>query len=230
LITDSDTYVEREEFGNPLLRMLMILLPVISTEGDDFSKLEPIEPSKRHFKLATVSLALTISVAAVIYWQVPLLRNSVITMLGNLVGFITDSPSVAAWFILVANMVMVVLIIRKLTSSRGAIPDAALLEEKMFRAGSEGWNWHQRLRSNAIFGAGHLFNLIVFLAIVPGLAAGGWWFMYIYRRTYQKTNSRNAALQEAGAVHAAHNRLVLYSLPLVFVGLIIFLAVHPISK
>ncbi len=229
MLTDAKAYKEREEFSGTALRTLLSLLPEISTDGDDFSDLRPIKSTKQHYKLAVVSLTLTISVTTVLYWQFPLLRNSIITSLGNLVELITGKPTVAKLFISTAEMVMLFLIIRQLTKSRSAISNAALMEEKMFRAGSEKWSWHQRLRSNTIFGAGHLFNLIVFLAVVPGLAASGWWFMRVYRKTYHKTGSRNTALQEAGAVHAAHNTMVLYSIPLMLVSITIYLVIHPIS-
>lgn len=225
MITVSDIHAVRKEFGSSPVRKLMGLLPAISDSQDDFSELKPIEPTKRHYKLALISIALVIGVSGMCYWLVPLLRNSIITSLGNLIGLITDSPAAAAMFILIANLVMVVMIVRQLTSSNSAIPQYALLEEKVFRAGSEDWNWIQRLRSNLIFGSGHLFNLIVFLAVVPGLAAGGWWFMCVYRYTYKKTNSRNAALLESGAVHAAHNRMVLYSMPVVLAAVTLYLVI-----
>ena len=93
-----------------------------------------------------------------------------------------------------------------------------MMEEKRYRAGAEKWNWRQRLASNLVFGAAHIFNLYVPIGAVIALGSGGWWFMRTYRKTYNANQSRVTALEQSCAVHHAHNRLVIFVfLPIVII-------------
>ncbi len=155
-------------------------------------------------------------------WQLPFSRFSIITAAAEILMWLGVNDRIAAILAIVVQYVLFYQLVRAIEKV-GGLNNAALREEEMFRVGSENWNWLQRLKANFLFGAIHLMNLFVPLAAVIGLSTGGWWFMWVYRKTYAKSGSRVQALQQSAAVHSAHNELAFkVLLPLVLVFVIVY--------
>ena len=101
----------------------------------------------------------------------------------------------------------------------------ALLEEVVFRYGSEKWTWAQRIKVSVLFGAMHFLNIIVPLSVAVGLIAIGGVFMAVYLLTYRKTHSRDKAVFVSTQFHAVYN---VYAFALL--GFVLVLALFLVSS
>lgn len=81
----------------------------------------------------------------------------------------------------------------------------ALLEEVVFRYGSEKWTWAQRIKTSVFFGSLHFLNIIVPISVAVGLIAVGGVFMVAYLLTYKSTQSRDKAVFVSTQFHAVYN-------------------------
>ncbi len=102
----------------------------------------------------------------------------------------------------------------------------ALWEEMVFRAGSEKWNWGQRLWVSFVFGAIHVIN--IWYSMAAGLALGltGFGFMLVYQWYYRKTKDQILATAASGVVHALYNTIAMGILMLVGFFFILELVLH----
>lgn len=97
-----------------------------------------------------------------------------------------------------------------------ALPLFAHAEERIFRAGAEGWSPWQRAWKTLQFGMVHaLIGIPVGAALA--LSLGGAYFMAVYLRGWRATWSRRAATLESARAHTVYNAVI--------VGLVATLAV-----
>jgi hypothetical protein len=80
-----------------------------------------------------------------------------------------------------------------------------LQEEQLFREGAENWTFGERVRSCAVFGTCHFYNLIVPICILPGLAFAGVTLMAVYLSELKEQGDRQAAVIETAITHRAYN-------------------------
>lgn len=85
----------------------------------------------------------------------------------------------------------------------------AAREEMAYRWGSENQSWPQRLGRQARFGAVHLLNLIVPIALAVALAGAGLYLLAVYLRTYRLTGDNYTAVVASTRAHVAYNRVAL---------------------
>lgn len=98
-----------------------------------------------------------------------------------------------------------------------ALPLFAYAEERMFRAGAQGWSRPRRLLKVLQFGMIHAVIGIP-LGAALALSLGGAYFMWVYLREYRRHTNQNAATLESTAAHTVYNGLIVL-LVVVAVGL-----------
>lgn len=91
----------------------------------------------------------------------------------------------------------------------------ALLEERLFREGAEGWGRANRARACLVFGAIHFANLIYPIAVLVALTLVAGVLMAVYLRRLRGGRDRHAALVAAGSLHYTYNRIATVGLLLV---------------
>jgi hypothetical protein len=97
----------------------------------------------------------------------------------------------------------------KLGNFWSGLATAAMVEEQVFREGSEEWSTWERIKSCAIFSVMHLWNLFIPLGAIIPLATAGGYLMRRYLVSYEQTESRERAVVESARYHYAYNRVVL---------------------
>lgn len=197
--------------------------------------------SRRHFRirnLVIVSLILIVMTITTLLLlaQIPFLRQSIVNIMT--IGFETFIPkgwaTGAAWIVGLAGTVMIgsfvdhnSLQIRLLfipatrSKAYNFILMAALLEEQVFRSGSEKWSWPERIRASIIFGAIHITN--IWYSMAAGLALGltGFGFLLVYHWYYRRTENDAIATAASTTVHAIYNLIALVIAIIVITGLIV---------
>lgn len=109
----------------------------------------------------------------------------------------TTSGTVWEWIIPLVFITMLV----------PALPLFAHAEERIFRAGAEGWSPPRRVWKVAQFGIAHaLIGIPVGAALA--LSVGGAYFMLVYLRAWQRVPSRRAATIESTRAHTAYNAFI----------------------
>jgi hypothetical protein len=209
---------QRPTSKNRWINYFLAKLPSVPAIDEDWEAARPINPGRQHYVAGTCSVVITLLTVILLWWQVPILRYSPVMVAGKLVEAITHNASVGAIFTMIAGNTLALLLLMKVSKNPEAVPQYAMFEERLFRAGAEYWTMRERLRSNLLFGTMHLFNLFLPLATVMGLCASGWWFMKAYLKAFAQSGSRKVAIQQSAAVHTAHNRLALFLLPLLIIG------------
>ena len=98
-----------------------------------------------------------------------------------------------------------------------ALPLFAYAEERMFRAGAEGWSRPRRLLKVLQFG---MIHAVIGIPIGAALALsiGGAYFMWVYLREYRRNLNLHDATLESTAAHTVYNGLIVV-LVVVAVGL-----------
>lgn len=118
---------------------------------------------------------------------------------GNPVFGTSEATSGTMWEWLVPVVFMCLLL--------PALPLFAHAEERLFRAGAEGWSTGRRVFKVVQFGLVHaLIGIPVGAALA--LSLGGAYFMAVYLRTYRRTLDRGAATIESTAAHTVYNFLI----------------------
>jgi len=97
-----------------------------------------------------------------------------------------------------------------------ALPLFAYAEERIFRAGAEGWSHRRRALKILQFGLVHAVIGIPIGAALT-LSLGGAYFMRIYLRSYARTQSRQAATLESTRAHTAYNAIIVVIVVVVLV-------------
>jgi hypothetical protein len=207
----------RTETSSRSLNLIFRGLPPIAPTSGPRGTARSIKLERRHYQKAVVSVALAYTLYFAIVHYVRFANLSVLSGLGQGIGALLGHRDTGLMLGFLANIIVLNIMVMKVILTKRSLGSMALYEEEDFRAGAEDWSIWQRVRSNALFGIVHIFNLFVPIAAVIGLGSAGWWFMAVYLRAYRNTGSRVSALEESGAVHAAHNRLALYSLPVVII-------------
>ena len=82
----------------------------------------------------------------------------------------------------------------------------AMYEEQWFRTGAETWTIRQRIYSCVAFGLVHVVNIIYPIASILVVGAVGGVFMWVYLRTFKKTQSVKLATLASAKLHASYNR------------------------
>jgi hypothetical protein len=103
-----------------------------------------------------------------------------------------------------------------------ALPLFAYAEERIFRAGAEGWSARKRAVKVLQFGLVHAVIGIPIGAALT-LSLGGAYFMRVYLRSYARTQSRQAATLESTRAHTAYNAIIVV---VVVVVLVLDAALH----
>ena len=88
-----------------------------------------------------------------------------------------------------------------------ALPLFAHAEERMFRAGAEGWSPQRRAWKVVQFGMAHALIGIP-LGAALALSVGGAYFMAVYLRAWRQVPSRRAATIESARAHTAYNAFI----------------------
>lgn len=193
-----------------------------ATETDWQSAL-PIDPTREHRVRALRTVGFVAATAfgltrlPILEWSaVDVATLGVTRVLGTGPGRITEFT---------LRLTVITLIFSSL-AAWGGIGNAAMREEKQYRAGAEEWTHWQRVRVTLAFGLAHAWNLIVPLGVALALALGGGYFMVVYLRAFRDTGSRVHALQQSAAVHEAYNHLLLrVGLPLFALGGVLWMIV-----
>ena len=128
---------------------------------------------------------------------------------GNPVFGSSDTTTGTVWEWLVPVVFMALLL--------PALPLFAYAEERIFRAGAEGWSTRRRAFKVMQFGLVHALIGIP-LGAALALSIGGVYFMRVYLSAYRRVPSRREATLESTAAHTAYNGLVVL-LVLVALGL-----------
>jgi hypothetical protein len=97
-----------------------------------------------------------------------------------------------------------------------ALPLFAYAEERIFRAGAEGWSARKRALKILQFGLVHAVIGIPIGAALT-LSLGGAYFMRIYLRTFARTQSRQASTIESTRAHTAYNATIVVIVVVVLV-------------
>ncbi len=98
-----------------------------------------------------------------------------------------------------------------------ALPLFAYAEERMFRAGAQGWSRQRRAAKVVQFGLIHAIIGIP-LGAALALSIGGAYFMWVYLRSYRTDVDQQLATLESTAAHTVYNGLIIV-LVIVAVGL-----------
>ncbi len=88
-----------------------------------------------------------------------------------------------------------------------ALPLFAYAEERMFRAGAQGWSRPRRLLKVLQFGMIHAVIGIP-LGAALALSLGGAYFMWVYLREYRRHINQHDATLESTAAHTVYNGLI----------------------
>lgn len=170
----------------------------------------------RHLWPVPVLIALVLS-AATALMAVPGLDWGWWTALGgegNPVFGSTEATTGTVWEWLVPLVFLVLLV--------PALPLFAYAEERVFRAGAEGWSRTKRVLKVLQFGVVHAVIGIPIGAALA-LSVGGAWFMWVYLRAYRATGSRAEATFESATAHTAYNgaiiAIVIVAVVLIALGL-----------
>ena len=150
-----------------------------------------------------VPLVLTIVVAAATaLMQIPGLSWGWWSMLGgtgNPVFGESDATAGTVWEWIIPLTFMCLLL--------PALPLFAYAEERMFRAGAQGWSRPRRLLKVLQFGMIHAIIGIP-LGAALALSVGGAYFMGVYLREYWKHLNQHDATMEATTSHTVYNGLI----------------------
>lgn len=96
-----------------------------------------------------------------------------------------------------------------------AIPLFAYAEERLFRAGAEGWSNGRRAFKIVQFGLVHaLIGIPIGAALA--LSIGGAYFMSTYLRRFRATGSPSDSLIESATAHSVYNGLIVIMLAIAF--------------
>lgn len=191
-----------------------------------------VDVGRKHFRarsMILIALALLAMTVGLLYLllQIPFLDLSVVTLLTR--GFEAFIPkgwaTGVAW---VAGMTAVLSAgrvtnytrrQRKLMSKSATRSEAynlllmaALLEEQVFRSGSEQWTWRQRVYASLMFGVIHITNIWYNFAAGIALSLTGFGFMLVYQWYYQRTKSQVAATAASATVHATYNLIAIVAI------------------
>jgi hypothetical protein len=152
----------------------------------------------RHLLLAPVAFLVLYAVLSAL-WLIPPLRWGWWTAIGgegNPVIGMTDQThgSPLEWIIPTVFLLLLA----------PALPLFAEREEQMFRLGAEAWSTWRRVRRGVEFGLIHALIGIP-LAVALALSVGGWYFTWMYLRTWRQTQDRDAALLESTRAHFVYN-------------------------
>ena len=164
----------------------------------------------RHVWPVPVVLTLVIAVATAVM-QVPGLGWgwwSAIGGQGNPVFGSNDATNGTVWQWVIPLAFMALLL--------PALPLFAFAEERIFRAGAEGWSRRRRALKIVEFGLVHAVIGIPIGAALT-LSIGGAYFMHIYLRTFRRTGSRHDATLESTRAHTAYNALIVMFVVVVLV-------------
>jgi len=119
---------------------------------------------------------------------------------GNPVFGSSDATSGTVWEWLIPAVFMLMLI--------SALPLFANAEERIFRAGAEGWSRPRRALKVVQFGLVHaLIGIPIGAALA--LSVGGAYFMWAYLRAYRTSGSRADATLESTTAHTAYNGAII---------------------
>ena len=88
-----------------------------------------------------------------------------------------------------------------------ALPVLVESEERRFRLGAESWSTARRVVRGLQFGLLHLIAGIP-IAAALALSIGGWWFTFVYLRTYRPTRSQEVALDESTRAHLGYDLVI----------------------
>lgn len=89
-----------------------------------------------------------------------------------------------------------------------ALPLFAHAEERLFRAGAEGWSSARRCARTVQFGAAHALIGIP-IGVALALSVGGAYFMWVYLRRFARSGSRADATLESATAHTAYNGVII---------------------
>jgi len=126
---------------------------------------------------------------------------------GNPVFGSSDSTSGTVWEWLIPFAFMALLL--------PALPLFAHAEERIFRAGAEGWSAGRRALKVLQFGLVHAIVGVPIGAAIA-LSVGGAYFMHVYLREFARTGSRREATLESTTAHTVYNGMIV----IVFVTLL----------
>lgn len=119
---------------------------------------------------------------------------------GNPVFGSSSTTSGTVWEWLVPTLFVVLLI--------AALPLFAFAEERLFRAGAEGWSRGLRVWKSVQFGLVHTL-IGVPIGVAIALTASGAYFMWVYLRAYHRTRSRREATFESARAHTGYNGFII---------------------
>ena len=88
-----------------------------------------------------------------------------------------------------------------------ALPLFAHAEERIFRAGAEGWSPGRKVWKVLQFGMAHALIGIP-LGAALALSVGGAYFMAVYLRAWSITHQRREATMESARAHTAYNAVI----------------------
>lgn len=165
----------------------------------------------RHVWPVPLTLTLVLVGASVLV-QVPLLSWGWWTALGGVGNPVFGSTDATAgtlleWVVPVAFMALLV----------PALPLFAHAEERMFRAGAEGWTGRKRCLKTLQFGAVHALIGIP-IGVALALSIGGAYFMLVYLREFRRSGSRADATFESATAHTVYNGVII---AVVMIGLVV---------
>ena len=173
----------------------------------------------RFLPLAMLLLSLTFATITQLY-TLPFMRYSVVSLLSKLFGMVLPGgwAVAAAWIVGIVAVLMLGTFINhsrvqheldQLNPTKFGVYNfwlrMALYEEMAFRAGSEKWNWFNRMRASLVFGIIHVTNIWYSFAAGIGLAVTGFAFLLVYQWSYHRTRSQVEATATAAVVHAVYN-------------------------
>ena len=174
--------------------------------------------------IAIVTLVSNIAILFVLHSQLPMLKWSVVKLLASLFGMYM-SPGFAlatAWtlgmaFMLSTGPICIYTQFQQKVMSKPAtrlrlydfILRASLIEEQIFRSGSEKWTWLQCIRSSLLFGFAHVVNIWVSIGAGLVLGLSGFVLMLVYLFYYRKTGSQIIATSASATAHAIYNMIAI---------------------
>jgi hypothetical protein len=97
-----------------------------------------------------------------------------------------------------------------------ALPLFALAEERMFRAGAEGWSRGRRAVKVVQFGLVHALIGIP-IAFALALSVGGAYFMAVYLRAIHRGADRTGATIESATAHTVYNACLIVAVAVTLV-------------
>lgn len=165
-----------------------------------------IDRTLRHSLLGLASVSSVIAVAFGLAYAVPFMDTR---LLDVVLGGQAESDGALGVIGALVFVLMFALIIGGLLVP-GAMKGAAMNEELKYRFGAEEWSGRRRAWMAFRFGAAHIFNIIVPVSVIVGLSLSGALFTWVYVKTYRRADGtppmrRQQAIEQASAVHAAHN-------------------------